>query len=93
MNKLIKTREDRFDIINETGSTIAYVVKAGMGTHGHWRGWEHHLFCPELGKILWAGVSDRIVHPKTGSNHVRWTSEPLFFQNLKEIKAHYGIPA
>ena len=54
MNKLIKTGNDRYDIVNEAGTAIAYVVKRGMGTHGHWRGWEHSLPCPDPKKVLWA---------------------------------------
>lgn len=94
MNRLVKNGNDRYDIINETGAIIACIVKDYMGTHGHWRGYQHHVFCEKLGKMLWAGVTASFVYPEAKRDPwLRWTDEPQYFGNLKEVREHYGIQA
>ncbi len=91
MNSMIK-ENGRYNVVNEAGTVIAFIEKYGIGTHGHYRGYQHHVFCPELGELLWAGVADHVVHPGSERPWNNWSDAPAHFVNLKEARAYYGIP-
>lgn len=67
------------------GEVIAYVVKNYMGTHGHWRGWEHYL--------LYNGKMTNAMYPLTLSLIDIGTENcddiPITFRNLNEFKNYY----
>lgn len=82
---------ERINVIDDDGTIIAYAEKQRFGTHGHWRGYLHYLFCDRVGKIIWAGEQSKSIYPEKPVNNCweNWTDAPPVFLNVKEIKAYY----
>lgn len=86
-----KAGPDRINAVDDSGTVIAYIEKQRMGTHGHWHGYLHYLFCDPLNKIIWAGEDENTVYPDRP--HIpwkSWTEAPTWFANVKEFKAYYS---
>ena len=87
---MVKNGPDRYDLFDDYGKLTAVVEKERFGTHGHWRGWRHCVYCPVVGQILWAGVELYPGVPRDAMEN--WTDAPVYFANLKEVKEYYKIP-
>lgn len=70
---------DRVNAIGPNGILIAYIKKHYFGTHGHSSGWEHWIYCPDLGDFVWAGAIQ-----------VEQLGYPCFFRNVKQFKEYYA---
>ena len=71
---------DRYYIRNSEGNTIAYIEKMYMGTHGHWRGWDHYVL--DLGRKEF--ICGRAFWYFGIENTPEW------FRNLQAAKEYYG---
>lgn len=89
--KFIKSKNgERVTAVSESGETIAYIEKYRFGTHGHWHGWHHYVFCERVNKHIWAGVDESIIYPERPRVAWKnWTSAPEWFANVKAFKTFY----
>ena len=77
--------------IDSTGRTVAYIEKDRFGSHGHWKGYLHYIFCEKLGKLIWAGVDEYMIYPdRPHESWKSWTEAPPWFPNVKEFKTYYS---
>ena len=86
MNRIKKDGDETYNIFNESNEMIGVLKKNSFGTHGHWRGWNHYVYCKQLGRFAWAG-SEIPINGKLQ----RWADAQVIFLNLKEAKQYYMI--
>ena len=89
--ELIRADAGAANPADETGRIVACAEKEYMGTHGHYRGFSHYIYCEKHGRLRWTGEMEPVAKPD-GRRALRpWTDEPLMFRTLREFKKHYGI--
>ena len=80
---------DRVSAINENGDLVAYIEKDRFGTHGHWHGYKHFVFCEKLNEFIWAAVPKFVVYPgEPASDYESWTEEPPHFSSVRSFKEY-----
>ena len=92
--RFIKSKDgEQISAFNDSNELVAYIRKNRMGTHGHWNGWRHYLYCDYLNQYIWAGVNCTAVYPGwNGSGYGfldHWTNAPTCFSNITEFKNYY----
>ena len=90
--KFMKSEDgETVSAIDENGNVVAYIKKNRFGTHGHWHGWDHFLFCDSLEKWIWAGVARHVAFQNRGIDNPwdKWTEAPVIFSNIKEFKLYH----
>ena len=78
--KIIKNGET-YSAVNDDGKVVAFIVKNCFGTHGHWRGWEHYVYCDEKNAFYTAECINNCFNPAE--------EIPCIFCNIKEFKEYY----
>lgn len=90
MFKLVKDG-GKYNVTDEAGKIVACAEKGYIGTHGHYRGFNHYIYSEKLGRLRWAGEMGPVAGPDGKRALKPWTEEPLMFKSLKEFKNYYGI--
>lgn len=69
---------ERISAVTSEGIALGYIQKARMGTHGHWRGWEHFVFSRKHEAYVPVYAYSEL-------------SEPCHFNSIRDFKEYYNM--